>query len=60
MLLTDVIVTRELPHEARESLHEIGLAYLCEATQADFRSWMVEAAFRDVVVEDLTDVVRPL
>jgi hypothetical protein len=36
----------------------IGLDYLCEATQDDFRSWMTAAGLVNVEVLDLTSTVR--
>ncbi|OGO25718.1 MAG: hypothetical protein A2136_04940 [Chloroflexi bacterium RBG_16_54_11] len=58
MALTDVILTRPLPQAVREALAAIGLDYLCEASQADFRKWMGEAGLVDVEVIDLTPTVR--
>ncbi len=58
MLLTDVIVTTPLPPEVREELEIIGLDYLCDGTQADFRRWMREAGLVNVEVVDLTSTVQ--
>ncbi len=58
MVLTDVIVTKPIPQEVRAELQAIGLDYLCEGTQDDFRQWMEEAGLIDVEVVDLTPVVR--
>ena len=58
MILTDVIVTKPLPPQVREELKMIGLDYLCEGTQADFRSWMEGAGLVNVEVLDLTPMVR--
>jgi SAM-dependent methyltransferase len=58
MILTDVITTRPIPNEAREKLRAIGLDYLCEATQEDFRRWMEEAGLVDVEVRDFTLLVE--
>lgn len=58
MVLTDVIVTKPLPPQVRQELTSIGLDYLCEATQDDFRSWMADAGLVNVNVLDLTSTVR--
>jgi SAM-dependent methyltransferase len=58
MILTDVIVTRPLPPEVREALEVVGLDYLCEGTQADFRTWMSQAGLINVAVLDLTPTLR--
>ncbi len=59
MLITDVILTRRLAEGAQLALQSIGLDYLCEATPADFCTWMEAAGLLDVAVEDLTPFVRP-
>jgi len=58
MILTDVIVTESLPDEVRGKLRAIGLDYLCEATQDDFRGWMEEAGLVDIEILDFTPLVR--
>jgi ubiquinone/menaquinone biosynthesis C-methylase UbiE len=58
IVLTDVIVTRHLGQDVREALQSIGLDYLCEATQADFRSWMAEAGLVNLQLLDLTPTLR--
>ncbi len=58
LLLTDVLATRPLPPEVRQELELIGLDYLCEGTQADFRRWMASAGLANVVVQDLTTTLR--
>lgn len=58
MVLTDVIVTKPAPQELRTELQAIGLNYLCDATQDDFRDWMKKAGLTDVEVVDFTAVVR--
>lgn len=58
MGLTDVIIRKPYPQEVRDALREIGLDYLCEATQEEFRTWMEEAGLRDVEVVDFTPVVK--
>jgi ubiquinone/menaquinone biosynthesis C-methylase UbiE len=60
MILTDVIVTEVLPQEVREELEIIGLDYLCQATQDDFRTWMITAGLVNVAVQDLTTNLRAL
>jgi ubiquinone/menaquinone biosynthesis C-methylase UbiE len=58
MILTDVIVTQPLPQEVRDALRIIGLDYLCEGTQEDFKNWMTSAGLVNVKVLDLTSSVR--
>jgi SAM-dependent methyltransferase len=58
MVLTDVILTKPIPQELRAELLAIGLDYLCNATQDDFRRWMEAAGLKDVKVLDFTTVVR--
>ena len=58
MILTDVIVTKPLPQEVREELGLIGLDYLCEGTQDDFRHWMSGAGLVDVTLLDLTSILH--
>ena len=58
MVLTDVIMTKSLSDGVRGKLRAIGLDYLCEATQDDFREWMEEAGLVDVEVLDFTPLVR--
>jgi SAM-dependent methyltransferase len=58
MILTDVIVTAPLPPQIRQEFAAIGLDYLCDATQDDFRSWMTAAGLINVEVLDLTPTVR--
>lgn len=58
IILTDVIVTRPLAQSVREALQFIGLGYLCETTQADFRSGMDEAGLVNLHFTDLTPTLR--
>jgi SAM-dependent methyltransferase len=58
MVLTDVIVAKPIPHDVRADLQAIGLDYLCEGTQDEFRRWMEEAGLIDIEVVDLTSTVR--
>jgi SAM-dependent methyltransferase len=58
MILTDVIVTKPLPQPMRQELAGIGLDYLCEGTQDDFRSWMTAAGLINVKVLDLTSTLQ--
>ncbi|HEX9092330.1 MAG TPA: methyltransferase domain-containing protein [Anaerolineales bacterium] len=58
LVLTDVIVTSPLPQDVRQELISLGLDYLCEATVADFRSWMLAAGLTNVEVIDLTPTLR--
>lgn len=58
MILTDVLVSRPLPQEVRNELQTIGLDYLCNGTQEDFKSWMTGAGLVNVEVLDLTSTVR--
>jgi SAM-dependent methyltransferase len=58
LILTDVIITRPLPQDVRDELQAIGLDYLCEGTQQDFRGWMTGAGLVNIEVLDLTSTVR--
>jgi hypothetical protein len=58
LILTDVIVTQPLPDQVREELEIIGLDYLCDATQQDFRTWMTAAGLVNIEVTDLTSTMR--
>ena len=58
MILTDVIVTVPLPPHIRQEYAAIGLDYLREANQDDFKSWMTAAGLINIQVIDLTDTVR--
>ena len=58
MALTDVIVVKPLAQDVRTELQNIGLDYLCEATQDDFLHWMEEAGLVEIEVVDLSPVVR--
>jgi SAM-dependent methyltransferase len=58
MILTDVIVIKPLPEKVRKEFQAIGLDYLCEGTQDDFRNWMSEAGLSNVEVIDLTPTLR--
>ena len=58
LALTDVILTRPMPADARASLTAVGLDYLCDGTQDDFRRWMGEAGLADVELHDFTPLVR--
>lgn len=58
MVITDVIVTQVLSPEVRKEFNAIGLDYLCESTADDFRRWMEKAGLNDIVVKDLTPVVK--
>lgn len=58
MVLTDVILTKTLPELVRQQFTSLGLDYLCDGTQDDFRKWMLAAGLTNVKVEDLTPIVR--
>ena len=58
MILTDLIVTEPLLPQIRNEIAAIGMDYLCEATQDDFRCWMTAAGLINVEVLDLTSTVR--
>lgn len=60
MILTDVIVTTPMSQEIRHELTSLGLDYLCEGTQTDFRAWMADAGLINVDVIDLTPTLRKL
>jgi ubiquinone/menaquinone biosynthesis C-methylase UbiE len=57
-LVTDVIVAGPLDDNMRAIYKAAGLEYYCEATIEDFIYWMTTAGFEDIVVEDLTLIVR--
>jgi hypothetical protein len=40
MMFTDVIVPKPTPQDVRAEIQAIGLNYLREGTQDDFRRWM--------------------
>jgi len=58
MILTDVIVTEPLSEEKRVAFQTIGLDYLCQGTQDEFRNWMKDANLINVEILDFTPVVR--
>lgn len=58
MMFTDVIVPKPTPQDVRAEIQAIGLNYLCEGTQDDFRRWMEEANLIDVEIVELTSIVR--
>jgi len=58
MILTDVIVTKPLSEEKRVAFQAIGLDYLCEGTQDEFRNWMKDANLINVEILDFTPLVR--
>ncbi len=60
MVLTDVIVTRDIGREARDQFKSLGLDYLCEATPDDFRAWMTAANLSEVEWLDFTPTVRQI
>jgi ubiquinone/menaquinone biosynthesis C-methylase UbiE len=58
MILTDVLVSRPLPQDVRDAFQAIGLDYLCNGTQEDFKGWMTGAGLVNVEVLDLTSTLR--
>ncbi len=58
LVLTDVIVTGPIRNEVRQEFISLGLDYLCEATQADFHTWMSSAGLVNIDLVDLTPAVR--
>lgn len=60
ILITDVIMTEELPEAVRNEFQSIGLEYLCNATKDDFRRWISEAGLNNITVEDLTPQIREI
>jgi ubiquinone/menaquinone biosynthesis C-methylase UbiE len=58
MVITDVIVTKPVSPDVRKSLNAIGLDYLCEGTTKDFRTWMQEAGLTNIIIRDLTPLVK--
>lgn len=60
IIITDVILTRSMPQEYRTKLSTIGLDYLCEATQDDFKDWMVDAGLGKIEFVDFTPLVKTI
>jgi ubiquinone/menaquinone biosynthesis C-methylase UbiE len=60
MILTDVLVTKPIPAHVREELEIIGLDYVRQGTQVDFRSWMASAGLVNVSVQDLTPTLQSI
>ncbi len=58
MVISDVIVTKPIPPAVRNEFEAIGLDYLCDGTQDDFRRWMTQAGLTNVEIMDFTPVVR--
>jgi arsenite methyltransferase len=58
IILTDVIVTQPLDQPVREALQIIGVDYLCEASQDDFRLWIEGAGLVNLHFIDLTPTLR--
>ncbi len=58
IIVTDVIVTKPMPLNIRAELAAIGLDYLCEGTEADFRTWMTDAGMKEIQVDDVTSEVK--
>jgi hypothetical protein len=51
-------VTKPIHPDLRAELEAIGLDYLCEGTQDDFRTWMGAAGLVGIDVVDVTPEVR--
>lgn len=60
IILTDVISVKPISAEIKDKLKSIGLNYVCEATHDDFRSWMEDAGFESIVIQDLTPLVKEI
>jgi SAM-dependent methyltransferase len=58
MILTDVIVTKPLGEETKDALKSIGLDYLCEGAQDDFRRWMEDAGLVNIETLYFTPLLR--
>jgi SAM-dependent methyltransferase len=58
MVLTDVIVTKPIAKKTEDALKSIGLDYLCEGTQDDFRRWMEDAGLVKIETLDFTPLLR--
>ena len=58
MLLTDVIVPRPVSAEVRKELRKIGIDHLREASAEEFRSGLEAAGLCEVVMKDLSGVLR--
>lgn len=57
---TEVIVTKETDERVKEDLKEIGIEYLCESSKEDFRRWMKKAGLENIVIEDISEMVKPV
>ncbi|MFX1352156.1 MAG: class I SAM-dependent methyltransferase, partial [Promethearchaeota archaeon] len=60
IILTDVISVKPISEDIKDKLKFIGLNYVCEATHDDFRGWMEDAGFENIVIQDLTPVVKEI
>ncbi|MFX1283242.1 MAG: class I SAM-dependent methyltransferase [Promethearchaeota archaeon] len=60
IIITDVILTQPMPKELRKKLRAIGLDYLCEATQEDFKDWMLDAGLTEIKIVDFTPLVKSI
>jgi len=58
MILTDIITVRKFPDYVRDELKLIGIDYLCEGTQEDFKKWMTNAGLKNVEIVDLTTQIK--
>jgi SAM-dependent methyltransferase len=59
MLITDVIIS--IPDKnIEEELRKIGLAYICEATQENFKNWMKEAGLSNIKISDFSPLFRKI
>ena len=58
LLITDVIVTGSVDEVVSGAYRAAGLRYFCEASIEDFIYWMSSSGFEDIVVEDLTHVLK--
>jgi ubiquinone/menaquinone biosynthesis C-methylase UbiE len=60
IILTDILLSKSVDPSVREAFQFIGLDFLHEATQADFRSRMASAGWINLHYIDLTPTLRRL
>lgn len=53
VVLTDIIAS-----EDDELFEKLGITYYCKASIDDFRKWMEDAGFKDVVIDDISNIVK--
>lgn len=58
LLLTDLLLSRPIPHLLRNELHAIGINYLSEASLDELRCWLGDAGLVDLFATDLTHLFQ--